>query len=108
MLGRELRRIERERTNLLFSIAAGMAAFVYHEMGRRQGLGETREEARRTYVDNELGELRRGVDGAKARAEGAQEAATQRTEREQRRISWLNLAVAFVGVLVVVLAYKLI
>lgn len=47
---------ERERTTILFSIAAFMASFVYYELGRRQHVSERREEARREYIDNKLAE----------------------------------------------------
>jgi hypothetical protein len=65
-----LLRGERDRMNLLFVAAWGLAAFVYYELGRRQRVGESREEHRRNYVDGELNRLRQGLDAHAQRAEG--------------------------------------
>lgn len=67
-----LLRAERERASLLFAAAWGLAAFVYFELGRRQRLGETREESRRRFVDGELARLGEGELGHVARAEQVQ------------------------------------
>jgi hypothetical protein len=53
----ELRRLERTRTDLLFSISLLIGTFTYYELGRRQRLGEAREEKRREWVDGKLAEL---------------------------------------------------
>jgi hypothetical protein len=61
---------ERDRTNTLVAMAASLAIFVYFELGRRQRLGEAREETRRAWVDGQLSELRDGELGHRERAAG--------------------------------------
>jgi hypothetical protein len=63
-------RAERERTNILFTVALSVGVFVYYELGRRQRVGEAREESRRTWVDSEIGRLNDGQLGQRERAAG--------------------------------------
>lgn len=63
---------EKERTNILFGMAWGLAAFVYFELGRRQKISETREESRRKWVDTELNHLNEGEIGHRERSVGVQ------------------------------------
>lgn len=60
---------EEKRTNILFSIASAIGIFVYYELGRRQKVNETREEARRTWVDSKISDLDNITLGHRERSE---------------------------------------
>jgi hypothetical protein len=61
---------EKRWTNMLFAIAAGMVAFLYREVNRRQTITEKHEEERRVYVDGELADLNNESLGHRERSEG--------------------------------------
>jgi hypothetical protein len=87
------RAAEKERTNILFGMAWGLAAWVYLELGRRQKIGETREESRRKWVDTELNHLNEGEIGHRERTVGVQSVG-------RLIIGAATVAAALVGVIV--------
>lgn len=54
----------------MFAVAAGMAAFVYYELGRRQKLQEDRDERRREWVDDHINKLEEDGLGHRERSAG--------------------------------------
>ena len=94
---------ERERAWTLFGVLAFITLFIYRESERR-----------RDYVDGELTTLSRGVLEARAKAEGAAEAAKARDEDDvrtwrpwERRLAVIASIVGIMGVVTIVIAYHL-
>jgi hypothetical protein len=67
-----LRAADKERLYTLFAVATSISLFVFHELGRRQAIGERHEEERREWVDTRLGELAEGEVGHRERTRGVQ------------------------------------
>ena len=61
---------EKQWTNGLFAVVAGMVVFLYREINRRQAITEKRDEERRQYVDGELTNLNNEALGHRERSEG--------------------------------------
>lgn len=64
----EARRLEQTRTDLLFAISTLIGTFTFYELGRRQRLGESREEKRREWVDEQIKLLQDAELGHRERA----------------------------------------
>lgn len=59
---------EKERTGILFAVAAAIGLYVFRELERRQRLQEAREAKREGWVDEQLGLLRDGELGHRERS----------------------------------------
>ncbi len=67
-----LMQVEHDRMTILFAIPTAMILFLFMEMGRRQRIGEAREESRRVWVDGQLSKLNEDAIGHRERSQGIQ------------------------------------